>query len=81
MEAGSQLNRRPETVVWWVSSRRMTVQVESNRTTGVIVKTAPVVRKFAGQPIHNLFKWMRQQGGFQKVRLPVSDRGRLSALR
>lgn len=50
---------------WWFSSNRMTVFVEVSED-GVVVQTAPVTRKFVGQPVANLERWMRKQGGFRK---------------
>lgn len=45
----------------------MTVWVAVER--GVIAETAPVVRMFVGQPLANLERWMRRQGGFEKSKL------------
>jgi len=50
---------------YWLSSNKMTVIVEVNHR-GIIVKAAPIVRKFLGQPISNLIKWMKRQGGFKQ---------------
>ena len=48
--------------VLWLSSYRMTVRVVTG-TSGMIVSTAPIIRRFINQPISNLFTWMRKQGG------------------
>lgn len=47
---------------WQLSSLKMTVWVQTED--GAIVDTAPVVRRFIGQPLRNLASWMQQQGGF-----------------
>ena len=49
--------------VLWLSSRRMTIAVDV--VNGIIVETPPVVGKFVGQPIWNLIRWMRKQGGLR----------------
>jgi len=43
--------------VWCLSNPRLTVRVVTEA--GTIVEAAPVVRKFIGQPLLNLLKWMR----------------------
>lgn len=52
---------------WWFSSLSMTVVVIVYAN-GVshIVDTAPVTKKFIGQPLENLERWMSSQGGFRK---------------
>lgn len=54
--------------VLWASSNRMTVRVTVNQQ-NKIVDAAPVVRKFIGQHIGNLYKWMKRQGGLKVVTL------------
>lgn len=41
----------------------MTVGVETDAS-GVIIAAAPIVRKFIGQHIDNLRRWMRKQTGY-----------------
>jgi hypothetical protein len=48
---------------YWLSSNKMTISADVEK--GVIIETAPVARKFVGQPIQNLIRWMRKQGGFR----------------
>lgn len=48
---------------WWFSSDKMTVSVSVEN--GIIVATAPITRKFIGQPLDNLVRWMRSLGGFR----------------
>lgn len=44
---------------------------------GLITKAAPVVRKFIGQPVGNLVRWMRRQGGLRVEELAcVAQAGR-----
>lgn len=52
---------------WWLSTKRMTVAVET--TNRIVTDGPPIVRKFIGQPSHNLGAWLRKQGGFRAVRL------------
>ena len=47
----------------WLSSKKMTVLVDVQD--GLITEAAPVTRKFIGQPLQNLIRWMRKQGGFR----------------
>lgn len=42
---------------WYVSTYRMTVRVDTNEQE-VIVGAAPIVKKFIGQPMRNLLRWM-----------------------
>ena len=51
------------TTSWWLSSETMTVQVDEEND--VVVDAAPIVRKFIGQPMINLVRWMKRQGGFR----------------
>ena len=46
---------------FYCSSPKMTVAVAVNAQ-GVIVESAPIVRKFIGQPSINLGRWMRTHG-------------------
>ena len=52
---------------YWVSTKRMTFWVEV--TDGVISDSAPIGRKFIGQPYTNLIAWLRRQGGLQTQEL------------
>ena len=51
---------------YWLSSKRMTVGVEVDDA-GIIRQAAPIVRKFIGQPVENLVRWMSRQEGFVPV--------------
>lgn len=51
----------------WLSSHSMTVAVQT--LDGVIVNGAPIVRSFRGQPLDDLRRWMRRQGGFRERQL------------
>lgn len=55
---------------WFVSSRRMTFAVEV--TDGRVTASAPIGRRFIGQPARSLGDWMRKQGGFHAERLGAS---------
>lgn len=48
----------------WFSSYRMTVVVDVEDD--LIAEAAPIVRCFVGQPVKNLRRWMKRQGGFMK---------------
>lgn len=54
---------------FWFSTPRMTVYVGIDAG-NVIRVTAPITRKFIGQPIRNLANWMRRQGDFFFCELP-----------
>ena len=50
--------------VWWVSNKRMTVGVVT--TDELVIKhAAPIVRKFTGQYLGDLLRWMERQGGLK----------------
>lgn len=53
---------------WYVSCKRMTFAVRVDER-GVIVESAPIGRKFVGQPATNLGRWMRGLGDFKCARL------------
>lgn len=48
----------------WLSCRDFTIQTNTDAN-GKIVWTAPITRRFLGQPLGNLVEWMRKIGGFQ----------------
>ena len=41
----------------WLSNPKMTIKVEVQN--GTIVAGAPIIRKFIGQSIENLLRWMK----------------------
>lgn len=45
------------------SSHKLTVRVRVDEA-GIVRGDAPVIRKFIGQPVLNLARWMYEQGGF-----------------
>lgn len=50
---------------YYLSSNQMTVGVDTNAE-GIIVKCAPVVRKFQWGHIDLLRAWMAKQGGYKE---------------
>jgi len=46
---------------WYVSSPRATCKVETDKR-GVIVDAAPVWRRFIGQRMTNLLRWLGKEG-------------------
>lgn len=52
---------------WWFSSKKMTVVVHERSDT--IIFTSNITRKFIGQHIDNLERWMKKQGGFRKSKI------------
>jgi len=48
---------------WWLSCKKMTFGVQTKD--GIIVYGAPIVKKFRGQPLDNLIRWMKKFDGFQ----------------
>lgn len=59
------------TEIYWLSCSKMTVRVDVRD--GVIIDAAPVVRKFVGQPLENLTRWMWKLGGFKRELIGGSD--------
>lgn len=57
---------------WFLSSKVMTIEVEVDDN-GVIIKAAPIAKKFIGQKFDNLTTWMAKQGGFMMERLDDGD--------
>lgn len=52
---------------WWVSCHKMTILAVSEDAR--IVDTAPIAKKFVGQPLRNLKAWMEKFGGFKVERI------------
>jgi hypothetical protein len=48
-----------------LSSNKMTVLVVMDEK-DIIIGGAPVIRRFMGQPLGNLVRWMSLQGGFRR---------------
>ena len=46
---------------WWVNSKSKRITAKVSTVEGVISgdKTAPIFRKFVGQPINNLKRWLK----------------------
>lgn len=55
---------------YWMSSSKMTFGVEVDAQ-GIITKAAPIARKFEGQSLNNLIRWMRGHGGFKYHHLGI----------
>lgn len=55
----------------YLSSRKMTVLVDVN-SRDEIVSAPPIVRKFVGQSLDALVRWMKKQGGFVHEKLTPS---------
>lgn len=53
---------------YWLSTKRMTVTVGVDPD-GIIFAAAPIVRKFIGQPLTNLERWLDKQEDFDEVKL------------
>ena len=49
------------------------VSTKSRAKKEIIVDAAPIVRKFVGQPLTNLIKWMKKQGGLKIHLYEASD--------
>jgi len=50
---------------WWFSCTKFTCLVVSDRDNLITNQSAPIVRRFSGQPIKTLADWMRKLGGFK----------------
>lgn len=53
---------------YWLSCKKFTVWVAVDDDEKII-KAAPVVKKFVGQPLANLEKWFASFGGFKKEKM------------
>lgn len=49
----------------WVSCYKFTVFVAVDKATDKITDTAPIVKRFIGQPFSNLERWMKTLGGYE----------------
>lgn len=57
--------------LWWVSCRQWTCGVEVRD--GMIVRTAPILRRFIGQPFANLRRWGTRLGGYAEQRVKEEE--------
>jgi hypothetical protein len=48
--------------LWRVTAPNFTAGCLVDRSTGLILVAAPILRKFRGQPLHNLRRWTRDIG-------------------
>lgn len=56
-------------IEYYLSSPRMTIYVVTDLK-GVIMQAAPIARRFVGQPLSNLRRWMKSHGsGYREERL------------
>lgn len=56
-----------------LSSYKITVLVGVDKK-AIIVESPPIVKKFIGQPLINLGKWMKKQGGFRMGKIESCDK-------
>lgn len=56
---------------YWLSCMKLTIYAQTDGN-GTITATAPIGRKFVGQPLGNLEAWMRRLGGFEMCELGAS---------
>jgi hypothetical protein len=52
-------------MIYWISCNRFTVRAETDGQ-GRIISTAPITRRFIGQPIANLRRWAATFGEYQE---------------
>ena len=55
-------------IEWWVSSEKMTIFVRTDQWR-MILECAPISKKFIGQPLANLTKWLGKSGAVRVERL------------
>jgi hypothetical protein len=48
----------------WISCNKFTVEVETDAR-DVVIRAAPIVRRFQGQPLANLLSWASDLGGLK----------------
>jgi len=58
----------------WMTCKKFTIWVKTVpfQGTWMVADTAPIARKFIGQPIVNLKGWMEKIGGFDCKQIDVS---------
>lgn len=56
-------DKNPRLSEWWFSCSKFTVLVIT--VNGIIRDGAPIIRKFKGQRLENLARWMAKFGGFK----------------
>lgn len=59
---------------WQVSTRVLTASCEIRG--GQIVKAAPIIRLFVGQPFGNLLRWAGRQSGLRVYPIGVAESGK-----
>lgn len=64
------MNQLP--VDYWCSTVKMTFWARVDAR-GVVVDSAPIARKFIGQPFENLRGWLARQGGLRIERLDAAQ--------
>jgi len=57
---------------WYLSAGGITVAVRVLEN-GRVVQGPPIVRKFMGQPVDNLLRWMQKHGDVTSERLDHGD--------
>jgi hypothetical protein len=63
--------------LWQVTIGRMCAGVEA--TSGCIIRTAPILAKFRGQPLCNLQRWAGRRGGTVVKVADLPDEGAADA--
>ena len=62
---------------YWVSCPKFTIKVEIEDSItpdyAVIIDTAPIARKFIGQPFYNLLHWCKGFGKVRRVKLSGAE--------
>lgn len=56
---------------WWISSHKMTIGVTT--VDNIIIDAAPIVKKFIGQHLVKLLKWMQKQGDIKIEKLDKTN--------
>ena len=63
---------------YWLSSQAMTIEVTTEdrgyNNQRTVVSAPPIAKKFEGQSLGNLVRWMMKQGGFQMKELSPEQR-------
>ena len=57
---------------WWFSCKKFTVRIVVRDN--LSVESAPVTRRFVGQPVVNLKTWFESFGGFECQKLEAGGR-------
>lgn len=60
------------TRLWYLSSQHMTLGVVTAHPSDRVLEAPPIARRFVGEPLENLVRWMGKQPGFRCQLIPTA---------